>query len=615
LGRPISTQLARRIFSTLRWPDAPLLIYLVAFARQCTWGLPDQLVAWTTTAVIAGSILLLHAALRPARGESPPLKFWMVVGLPLILMFLLRLPFPDINYDQMNYHLVNGERALHGWPFKSYEYFPGVLLPNPAPDMVEGISRYLVGYRLGPVINLVALLWAALSLELILRDFVLEELTRFVAVLFALVTEHSLYLLNMYMVDLLALPLITEALFYILNIQKLDGKKEYTIVHVASLLGMSIAFKLTNIAIAIPLLGLLATQLAKDGQLLRPLPILTVSFALAVPSIPFSLFMYRQTGSPVFPFFNNLFHSPYFPSTAYRDELRGPRGILESLLWPLWGTIESSRISAMDHGGLYFGKISLIYPLAIVAACARSMDMPIRTLSLATAIMILLWSFGSGDIRYAIPIEVIGAILIVYLASHAWAKLEAHQTFSKIAILLAITFLGLLTFFIFMRGVVHKEYYSTNNAWDSIGQPTILSAPMLYAKEAKELFLDRDPRRFIDEETARVLSDVEVWINSIDATSAVEIATRPDIPIISLGKATGIFDYMESPASQERLKVVLERFRDKRMFTLVQVPDFFEAAKVIERSGLRITTIAPIEVEFFSRFRKLKFLLIGLEFA
>lgn len=94
----------------------------------------------------------------------------------------------------------------------------------------------------------------------------------------------------------------------------------------------------------------------------------------------------------------------------------------------------------------------------------------------------------------------------------------------------------------------------------------------------------------------------------------MEVAARPNIPIVSLGKAARVYDYMESPASRERLRSVLENFRGKRMFTLVQVPDLSEATQTIQRSGLRIITSLPIDIPFWSRYKRLKFLLIEVEF-
>jgi len=50
------------------------------------------------------------------------------------------------------------------------------------------------------------------------------------------------------------------------------------------------------------------------------------------------------------------------------------------------------------------------------------------------------------------------------------------------------------------------------------------------------------------------------------------------------------------------------------MFTLVQVPEVAEAIPTIQRSGLRVNKISPIEIPFYSRFKKLKFLLMQVDF-
>jgi hypothetical protein len=135
---------------------------------------------------------------------------------------------------------------------------------------------------------------------------------------------------------------------------------------------------------------------------------------------------------------------------------------------------------------------------------------------------------------------------------------------------------------------------------------------LLYTQESKYIFFDRDPGAYIDRQTAESLSQIEIWINSIDATSGIEIAARPGIPIISLGKYISIFDYMESSASRDRLRAILESHRGKRMFTLVQIPDLGKAIPVIQRSGLHIIMSTPIEIPFYSRANTLKCLLMQL---
>ena len=57
------------------------------------------------------------------------------------------------------HHAIHGERpAMRGWPMLEGDFFPVRFPFNPAPDMLTGLFRHLLGYRLGTVVNLLALL-------------------------------------------------------------------------------------------------------------------------------------------------------------------------------------------------------------------------------------------------------------------------------------------------------------------------------------------------------------------------------------------------------------------------------------------------------------------------
>jgi len=188
------------------------------------------------------------------------------------------------------------------------------------------------------------------------------------------------------------------------------------------------------------------------------------------------------------------------------------------MLWPIWALMEpGSRISGMGHGRFYLGRISIAYLLAFVATFTRRLGRTIRVLSLCTLAMIVLWSFSSGETRYGIPIEIIGGILTVCLLSSVWFQMTSTRTgaLGRSVLLLFVGVIALQACLVFRRGVFHKEYYTTDNDWDSIAQPTAISQPLLYAKEAKNIVSDRDPKAFIDRQTARSLAEIEVWINGI----------------------------------------------------------------------------------------------------
>ena len=594
----------------LQWPDGLLSIYIIVIARQYMWPLEGQTCAWMISTALGLTILAVHVSLREPQSDPAGPTFWLIVGLPLAALFALRLPFPDKNWDQLDYHLFNSTRALEGWPFTPGDFFPVVMQVNPAPDMIAGIFRILLGYRLGTVVNLLAVLWTAVSIERLLRDHIASEWARSFGALFAVSTEHLLFLLNLYMIDLLGLPLLIEALRLALNLQNAKDKP-YTVVQILFFLGLAVAFKLPNLAFVFPVIALVVFELRKCYRLIGYRQLGFAVIAFSIPLLPFSAFMYFQTGNPIFPFYNQLFRSPYFPLQAYRDSAMGPKGLVEILTWPVLGLVKIRRLTAMSPGHIYLGKITVAYLLALSSCFIRGLDTQIRVLSFCTTAMILFWSLGTGDIRYAIPMEVTGGILTVCLGA---ILLRQDARFRQFRLSVSIGLVGLLTLqtcLVFRQAIKHEEYYSTEQNLDEVSQPTAYTHLALYLTEARELFRDRDPSAFMDAETAEALGEIEVWVNSFDATSGAEVAARPDIPMISLGRrTTGLFDYMESIASRDLLHTALWHHRNERMFTLVQLPYYADALSTIERSGLRVENTKLIEIPFYSVNRKLKFLLM-----
>ena len=90
-------------------------------------------------------------------------------------------------------------------------------------------------------------------LDRLLRPYIKSDWVRCAGVLLLLLTEQLLFLVNNYMVDLLALPLLLEATRLALGSSEPRNTSRET-VRLAVFLGASVAFKLTNLAFAVPIL-------------------------------------------------------------------------------------------------------------------------------------------------------------------------------------------------------------------------------------------------------------------------------------------------------------------------------------------------------------------------
>ncbi|PYS37085.1 MAG: hypothetical protein DMF71_19230 [Acidobacteria bacterium] len=199
-----SPESAQAFLARVEFGDLLLIFYFVVLIRQWFWGLENR-AAWCVTIPLAVAFWVVYVSTKAA-SDRPSASFWLIVALPLLFVYLLRAPFPDASFDVWSLRLFHGERGLRGFIYHPGEFFPTSAPFNPTPDMLTGIFRYLLGYRLGTIVNFLALLWTGTILEKFLRPYIFRSWMRAISVVLVLFTEHILFEINNYMPDLLALP-------------------------------------------------------------------------------------------------------------------------------------------------------------------------------------------------------------------------------------------------------------------------------------------------------------------------------------------------------------------------------------------------------------------------
>ncbi|HEU4597865.1 MAG TPA: hypothetical protein VFS10_22245, partial [Pyrinomonadaceae bacterium] len=387
--------------------DFVILLYIAAFVRQYLWVAGDNRLAWPLTVALAALIWWLHWRAKEASTTRAPAFFWPTVALPLFFFYALRAALPDLSWDVLDYRLINAERALRGWPMIEGDFFPVRFPFNPAPDMVMGLGRYLLGYRLGTLVNFAVLVWTAMLLERLLRAFVKSDRARCLCVLVLVLTEHLLFEVNNYMVDLLALPLLLEAARLALETEGGErGRRDF--VRAGLYLGAALAFKLTNLAFAAPVVLLFAYRLLKREARFDLKAAVYGLACVLLPLAPYSVYIFWQTGNPVFPLYNWIFKSPYWPVLDTRTERWGPivddprfknLKAWEVLLWPLLHPFRVEN-TAGDLGP-HWGRVSVAFVAALAGTLWRGADKRVRYLSFVTLLGSVLWSAASGMLRYA----------------------------------------------------------------------------------------------------------------------------------------------------------------------------------------------------------------------
>ena len=126
----------------LQLGDYLLFLYLLGFTRQYSWWLKANVVAWILTVFVAAVLWLLYIRTRPLVVERSGWNYWLIVGVPLFLMYMLRAAIPDRSFDVLSYHLLHSERSLGGTLFLAGDFFPTVTLPR-----VKGIFRKSLSSR------------------------------------------------------------------------------------------------------------------------------------------------------------------------------------------------------------------------------------------------------------------------------------------------------------------------------------------------------------------------------------------------------------------------------------------------------------------------------------
>jgi hypothetical protein len=590
--------------------DALFLLYLLVFARQYLWALDSNALAWALSVPLACAAWYFYVTTRPLPAERVGREFWLVVVPPLLFIYLLRLPFPDLSWDVLNYRLLHAERSLRGTLFAPGDFFPTPAPYNPAPDTLTGLFRLALGYRLGTVVNLLALVWAARVAEQLLRPFVARAWPRAACVLLVVLAEHLLYEVNNYMVDLLALPLLLEATRLALRAGEAESRRA-VYVHAALLLGLSAGLKLTNAAAVLPVLLLCAYRaLVGPGRLkMRELPATTAACfaAFVAPLAPFAVYLWRLTGNPAFPLANTFFKSAYWPTDGGWDARWGPKGLWETLVWPVLAAFEPARHSELN---VYSGRVAVGTVVALCGLALLWRSQRVRALCLLVVVGGLAWSAaGMGYSRYALYLEMISGVCVVAVASSllkggtsgavdtAPAAAPARRALSWRTAAAAAFALALCA------QAATACRYALRYEWSM--RPTALSSWGSYRHEARYIFRDRRLGDFMSEDTRALFRNLRGWVESGPKSNGVEALIEPSVPIVTVSHP----EYFATRDARAHFVRTVEA-GPARMLSLCLPEDFAQAADYIKSRGLRVGRATPVQIPFFSQRRPVGMMLV-----
>jgi hypothetical protein len=213
-------------------------------------------------------------------------------------------------------------------------------------------------------------------------------------------------------------------------------------------LGAATGFKLVNGVFALALLLTIGATFRRPGFFRRLAAYCAGAvIAILLVSGPWSLALQREFGSPMFPFYNRIFHSPYYPAINFTDNRWRVRTLTQALDHPLHWAAEQGTLSAeFPFRDLRFAVFAILLLPALAVSFRRQkttdpqrqplFDPALRDLLLCFFVFAyLLWIFVFGHMRYAAPIALLSSLGILALCD---CLLEQRAAKQRVFVVLAL---------------------------------------------------------------------------------------------------------------------------------------------------------------------------------
>ena len=373
---------------------------LVLFAGFYT----DLSISGTMASVLAACLMLpvLFWFRKSVSAWCPKKYSWAAaaVGLYSLLFFILKAMLPEQSTDVYKYHVLLQEPI---WRDMIHEnLMPGGMqgFVFPLADRLFYLFRAGLGFRMGTVLNLLCFFLILCQLYRLFTRLGWKNGQKYwpVPAFFIAAQYDVLMQIGSYMVELISVVFLLECVWFLLE----DAKSREEMAVFAVLCGCLFTFKVINALYIIPLLLL---YLFCNRKMLTVGQFAACFAAGVLPVSIYAIHTWINTGNPVFPYYNTLFHSPYFADANFKDNRWGPKNIRETLLWPLYAVIRpdyrQSELPApftWGYGAAWLTAI--LYGFGCRIRRTRNKSRGFNILGILVTASSLLWSLLSGHSRY-----------------------------------------------------------------------------------------------------------------------------------------------------------------------------------------------------------------------
>jgi hypothetical protein len=371
----------------------------------------------------------------------------------------------DTNFDQLNYHYYSAyayethrlehdvapAQVMHSY-FSPIVYLPFYHLVRTLPPRAVGFALgALQGLNVWLVIVIAGILARALPVSARIPSIV-------AATVISLAGPMVISQLGTSFADILvSIPTLGGLALLLEAGPRTDGRVRGAFARVAvgaALLGAATSLKLT----AAPFALAYAVASAVGWQSWRHRVAALVAAGIGG-AVGFTLIggwwyaeMWRMFGNPVFPYFNNLFRSPDFPSaTALFDSRYIPHGPLEALAYPFRWLFTQHSTTEIDFRDIRFAVLLILAALAVVQLARRHAPTTGAALGAAARSRLIvflsaafvMWMYEWSIQRYLLSLELLTGPAV--LALLIWSGLFERRPRGLAATAAAIAVLSVAT--------------------------------------------------------------------------------------------------------------------------------------------------------------------------
>jgi hypothetical protein len=354
---------------------------------------------------------------------------WLACGIAVALAGLASIGLrQDSSWDLQNYHLYNAWALVHqrfglDWAPAQLQSFYSPYLDLPfyalfAADAPPKLIAFALAIPTGIGWYFFARIAALLFAD---RDEPLRGRATWAAIALGVTAPMPISLIGTTMNDWYVAAAVLAALWLVLRNGDPAHARARAWAGAGLLVGAAAGLKLTG---AIYGVGLLAAALAAGGTRRWRAALasaLAMGVAFAVTAGPWMATMYARYGNPLFPYFNDVFRSPWTDPVSYSATRFGPATPLEWLVFPYLLLVRLEGFVAEPE--FRDARLALLYTLALAALALfalqrrRSAPPPSATRN-AWRCVIAFWlaSFAAWAVlyriaRYLVPLELLAGAL------------------------------------------------------------------------------------------------------------------------------------------------------------------------------------------------------------